>query len=48
MTVTNGMTVTAAQLADSDVYLGAMNDSTDSSFTYTVNDAGSGVTSQPC
>ena len=44
VTVTNGMTVTAAQLADLTFYFGS-NDSTDSSFTYTVNDSGSGVTS---
>ena len=44
VTVTNGMTVTAAQLADL-TFTSALNDSTDSSFTYTVNDAGTGVTS---
>ena len=38
------MTVTAAQLADL-TFTSAGNDSTDSSFTYTVNDSGSGVTS---
>ena len=42
--VTNGMTITAAQLADL-TFTSASNDSTDSSFTYTVNDAGTGVTS---
>ncbi|MGI9287982.1 MAG: cadherin domain-containing protein, partial [Pseudomonadales bacterium] len=42
--VTNGMTVTAAQLADL-TFTSALNDSTNSSFTYTVNDAGLGVTS---
>ena len=40
--VTNGMTITAAQLADL-TFTSALNDSTDSSFTYTVNDAGTGV-----
>ena len=44
VTVTNGMTITAAQLADL-TFISALNDSTDSSFTYTVNDAGLGVTS---
>ena len=44
VTVTNGMTVTLAQLADL-TFTSALNDSTNSSFTYTVNDAGSGVTS---
>ncbi|MGI9288701.1 MAG: DUF4347 domain-containing protein, partial [Pseudomonadales bacterium] len=44
VTVTNGMTVTAAQLADL-TFTSAFNDSTDSNFTYTVNDAGLGVTS---
>ena len=44
VTVTNGMTITAAQLADL-TFTSASNDSTDSSFTYTVNDAGTGVTS---
>ena len=44
VTVTNGMTVTLAELADL-TFTSALNDSTDSSFTYTVNDAGSGVTS---
>ena len=44
VTVTNGMTITAAQLADL-TFTSALNDSTDSSFTYTVNDAGAGVTS---
>ncbi len=44
VTVTNGMTITAAQLADL-TFTSALNDSTDCSFTYTVNDAGSGVTS---
>ena len=43
MTVINGMTVTASQLADL-TFTSALNDSTDSSFTYTVNDAGAGVT----
>jgi len=43
-TVTNGMTVTAAELADL-TFTSAANDSTNSSFTYTVNDAGLGVTS---
>ncbi|MCP4949181.1 MAG: BspA family leucine-rich repeat surface protein, partial [Aestuariibacter sp.] len=43
-TVTNGMTVTAAELADL-TFTSALNDSTNSSFTYTVNDAGLGVTS---
>ena len=42
--VTNGMTVTLAELADL-TFTSALNDSTDSSFTYTVNDAGIGVTS---
>ncbi len=44
VTVTNGMTITAAQLADL-TFTSALNDSTDSSFSYTVNDAGTGVTS---
>ncbi|ASJ73793.1 DUF4347 domain-containing protein [Granulosicoccus antarcticus] len=44
VTVTNGMTVTAAQLADL-TFISAFNDSTNSSFTYTVNDGGSGITS---
>ena len=44
VTVTNGMTITTAQLADL-IFTSASNDSTDSSFTYTVNDAGTGVTS---
>ncbi len=44
VTVTNGMTVTAAQLADL-TFTSALNDSTNSSFTYTVNDAGTGITS---
>ncbi|OED39544.1 hypothetical protein AB833_15070, partial [Chromatiales bacterium (ex Bugula neritina AB1)] len=44
VTVTNGMTITAAQLADL-TFTSASNDSTDSSFTYTVNDADSGLTS---
>ncbi|MCH6544828.1 MAG: SDR family NAD(P)-dependent oxidoreductase, partial [Deltaproteobacteria bacterium] len=44
VTVTNGMTVTAAELADL-TFTSALNDSTTSSFTYTVNDAGTGVTS---
>ncbi|MCP4767153.1 MAG: BspA family leucine-rich repeat surface protein, partial [Gammaproteobacteria bacterium] len=44
VTVTNGMTVTAAELADL-TFTSALNDSTNSSFTYTVNDAGLGVTS---
>ncbi len=44
VTVTNGMTITAAQLADL-TFTSAANDSTDASFTYTVNDAGLGVTS---
>jgi hypothetical protein len=44
VTVANGMTITAAQLADL-TFTSAANDSTDSSFTYTVNDAGLGVTS---
>ena len=44
VTVTNGMIVTAAQLSDL-TFTSALNDSTDSSFTYTVNDAGAGVTS---
>ena len=44
VTVTNGMVVTAAQLADL-TFTSALNDSTNSSFTYTVNDAGLGVTS---
>ena len=43
-TVTNGMTVTAAQLADL-TFTSALNDSTNSSFDYTVNDAGSGTVS---
>jgi len=38
------MTITAAELADL-TFTSALNDSTDSSFTYTVNDAGTGVTS---
>ena len=42
--VTNGMTITAAQLADL-TFTSALNDSTDCSFTYTVNDAGTGVAS---
>ena len=42
--VTNGMTVTLAELADL-TFTSALNDSTNSSFTYTVNDAGLGVTS---
>ena len=44
VTVTNGMTVTAAELADL-TFTSALNDSTDSSFTYTVNDADLGITS---
>ena len=44
VTVTNGMTVTLAQLADL-TFTSALNDFTNSSFTYTVNDAGAGVTS---
>ena len=44
VTVTNGMTVTAAELADL-TFTSALNDSTNSSFTYTVNDAESGVVS---
>ena len=44
VTVTNGMTVTATELADL-TFTSALNDSTDSSFTYTVNDADLGVTS---
>jgi hypothetical protein len=44
VTVTNGMTVTLAELADL-TFTSALNDSTNSSFTYTVNDAGTGVTS---
>ena len=44
MNVTNGMTVTLAELADL-TFTSALNDSTDSSFTYTINDAGSGITS---
>ena len=44
VTVSNGMTVTLAQLADL-TFTSALNDSTNSSFTYTVNDAGVGVTS---
>jgi hypothetical protein len=44
VTVTNGMTVTAAQLADL-TFTSAANDHTDSSFTYTVNDADTGVVS---
>ena len=42
--VTNGMTITAAQLADL-TFTSAPNDSSNSSFNYTVNDAGTGVTS---
>ncbi|MFT6878681.1 MAG: VCBS repeat-containing protein, partial [Granulosicoccus sp.] len=42
--VTNGMTVTAAELADL-TFTSALNDSTNSSFSYTVNDADVGVTS---
>jgi parallel beta-helix repeat protein len=42
--VTNGMTITVAQLADL-TFTSASNDSSNSSFTYTVNDAGTGVTS---
>jgi VCBS repeat-containing protein len=41
--VTNGLTVTLAELADL-TFTSAFNDSTNSSFTYTVNDAGTGVT----
>ncbi|ASJ70624.1 tandem-95 repeat protein [Granulosicoccus antarcticus] len=41
--VTNGMTILAADLADL-TFTSALNDSTDSSFSYTVNDSGSGVT----
>jgi len=44
VTVTNGMTVTAAELADL-TFTSALNDSTDSNFSYTVNDADNGVTS---
>jgi hypothetical protein len=44
VTVINGMTITAAQLADH-TFTSASNDSTDSSFTYTVNDTGAGATS---
>ena len=44
VTVTNGMTVTAAELTDL-TFTSALNDSTNSSFIYTVNDAGMGVTS---
>ena len=44
VTVTNGMTITAARLADL-TFTSALNDATDSSFTYAVNDAGTGVTS---
>ncbi len=44
VTVTNGMTVTAAELADL-TFTSALNDSTNSSFSYTVNDADTGVTS---
>ena len=44
VTVTNGMTITAAELADL-TFTSALNNSTDSSFTYTVNDSGTGVTS---
>ena len=44
MTVTNGMTITAAELADL-TFTSALNDSTNSSFTYTVNDGGTGITS---
>ena len=42
--VINGMTITAAQLVDL-TFTSAANDTTDSSFTYTVNDADSGVVS---
>ena len=42
--VTNGMTVTAAQLVDL-TFTPSSNNSTDSSFTYTVNDADLGVSS---
>ena len=44
VTVTNGMTVTAAELADL-TYTSAANDSTDASFSYTVNDADTGTAS---
>ena len=44
ITVINGMTVTLAQLADL-TFASALNDSTNSSFTYTVNDAGLGAVS---
>ncbi|MCP5441413.1 MAG: DUF4347 domain-containing protein, partial [Chromatiaceae bacterium] len=44
VTVTNGMTVTAAELTDL-TFTSASNSSTDCSFSYTVNDSGSGVTS---
>jgi VCBS repeat-containing protein len=42
--VTNGMTITAAQLADL-TFTSAFNNSTNSSFTYTVNDADLGISS---
>ncbi len=44
VSVSNGMTITAAQLADL-TFTSAPNDSTDSSFSYTVNDAGTGISS---
>ncbi len=44
VTITNGMTITAVELADL-TFISALNDSTNSSFTYTVNDAGTGITS---
>ena len=44
MTVTNGMTVTEGRADGPDLYLG-IESSTDCSFSYTVNDSGSGVTS---
>ena len=44
MTVTDGTTVMVAQLVNL-TFIPASNDSTNSSFAYTVNDAGTGVTS---
>lgn len=43
VTVTNGMTISVTQLADL-IFTPALNDSTDSSFSYTANDGGLGVT----
>ena len=44
VTVTNGMTIALAELADL-TFTSALNDSTNSSFTYTVNDADLGIIS---